>query len=364
MSSSLRSLLPLFSREHDAGCPLVLATVVRTAGPSYTKPGAMMLIAASGEYAGLLSGGCLEGDLAEHGRQVLNTGQPHLVRYDMHGPEDLLFGLGSGCEGSMEILLQRLDPAEDWQPMKRLVSAWQARRREELVLVVRSQDPALQPGSGLFIRDGSIFGSRAAADLATAPQAAGIELLRLTVEPPARVLLLGAGADALPVAQMASFLGWHLTVIDHRPHYARADRFPEAELVLEGGPAALSELLADSHRSASIAAAIVMSHHFLSDRAYLTALVGTSIPYVGLLGPVVRRERLLSQMGPAATRLRGRLCSPIGLDLGADSPEAIALAIAAELQGHLRGRQRIEPLSQQREGHGRLHHSQPDPVDS
>jgi xanthine/CO dehydrogenase XdhC/CoxF family maturation factor len=243
------------------------------------------------------------------------------------------------------------------------VSAWQARRSEELLLVIRSQDPALQPGSGLFTRDGATFGSTAAAGLGTT-QAGDVDLLRFSVEPPARVLLLGAGADALPVAQMAEFLGWHLTVIDHRPHYARAERFPAAELVLEGGPAALCELLADSHRSASIAAAIVMSHHFLSDRAYLTALAGTNIPYVGLLGPVVRRERLLSQIGPSAGRLRGRLCSPIGLDLGADSPEAIALAIAAELQGRLRGRQRIEPMSQQQGAHGRLHQPLTDPVDS
>jgi xanthine dehydrogenase accessory factor len=364
MSSSFRSLLPLFCRERAAGRPLVLATVVGTAGPTYTKPGAMMLIAGTGEYAGLLSGGCLEGDLAEHGRQVLTDGRSHLVRYDMHGPEDLLFGLGSGCEGTMEILLQRLDPADDWQPMSRLLSAWQARRSEDLMLVIRSQDPALPPGSGLFIQDDTAFGSGAAALLRSSSATPDIDLLRITIEPPARVLLLGAGADALPVAQMASFLGWDLTVIDHRPHYARAERFPSADLVLEGGPAALSELLASAQRSASIAAAIVMSHHFLSDRAYLMALAGTNIPYVGLLGPVARRERLLSQMGPQAGRLRDRLCSPIGLDLGADSPEAIALAIAAELHGRLRGRQRIEPMSLTSEDRGRPHYTLPDSVDS
>lgn len=365
MSSSLRSLLPLFLRERAAGRALVLATVVGTAGPTYTKPGAMMLIAGSGEYAGLLSGGCLEGDLAEHGSQVLTSGQPHLVRYHMHGPEDLLFGLGSGCEGTMEILLQRLDPAAEWQPMTRLVSTWQARRSEELVLVVRSQDSALQPGSGVFLGDGFAFGSSAVAMFRSgAEAAAGIDVLRIAIEPPARVLLLGAGADALPVAQLASFLGWDLTVIDHRPHYARAERFPTAELVLEGGPAALSELLASSHRSASIAAAIVMSHHFLSDLAYLMALASTNIPYVGLLGPVTRRERLLTQIGLQAARLRDRLCSPIGLDLGADTPEAIALAIAAELQGRLRGRQRIEPMSLKGEERGPRHFSLPDSVDS
>jgi xanthine/CO dehydrogenase XdhC/CoxF family maturation factor len=364
MSGSFRSLLPLFVRERAAGRALVLATVTRTEGPTYTKAGALMLIADSGEYAGLLSGGCLEGDLAEHGRCVLATGCSQLVRYDMHGPEDLLFGLGSGCEGSMEILLQRLDPAEDWQPMTRLASAWQARRSEELVLVVKSQHRALLPGSGLFTRDGVAFGPSAAAVSGSASLLIpGVEVLRFSIAPAPRVLLLGAGADALPVAQMAAFLGWHLTVIDHRPHYARAERFPSAELVLEGGPAALSELLADPARSASVAAAIVMSHHFLSDRGYLAALAGSDIPYVGLLGPVTRRERLLAQIGPSAARLRTRLCSPIGLDLGADSPEAIALAIAAELQGHLRGRQLIEPMSLRPEERSRIC-SLPDTVQS
>jgi xanthine/CO dehydrogenase XdhC/CoxF family maturation factor len=109
MSSSLQRLLPLFERDWARHLPLVLATLVRTDGSTYTKPGAHMLIAGNGEYAGLLSGGCLEGDLAEHGRAVLATGVAKLARYNTQGAEDLLFGLGSGCEGTMDILLRRLD---------------------------------------------------------------------------------------------------------------------------------------------------------------------------------------------------------------------------------------------------------------
>jgi xanthine/CO dehydrogenase XdhC/CoxF family maturation factor len=109
MSSSLQRLLPLFERDWARHLPLVLATLVRTDGSTYTKPGAHMLIAGNGEYAGLLSGGCLEGDLAEHGRAVLATGVTKLARYNTQGAEDLLFGLGSGCEGTMDILLRRLD---------------------------------------------------------------------------------------------------------------------------------------------------------------------------------------------------------------------------------------------------------------
>lgn len=321
-----------------------------------------MLIAASGEYAGLLSGGCLEGDLAEHGRQVLTDGLPKMVRYDMHGPDDLLFGLGSGCEGAMDILLTRLDPAMGWEPMGRLVDAWEAGRAVEWWLVVESTAPGLPVGSGFFPRDGVSFGvpgNRASApshfaldpriDVGSTADLGDARILRLKLLPPPRVLLLGAGPDALPVAQMADLLGWQLLVIDHRPRYATRERFPNADLVLDGGPAALSELLAQPQRATSIAAAVVMSHHFLSDQKYLAALAGSEIPYIGLLGPTVRRERMMTQLGPLAARLRGRLRSPVGLDLGADSPESIALAIAAEIQAHLAGRDRIGPMSQQRD---------------
>jgi xanthine dehydrogenase accessory factor len=359
MSSSLRSLLPLFERERQSARPLVLATVVRTDGPTYTKAGALMLIAESGEYSGLLSGGCLEGDLAEHGRAVLRDGIAKVVRYDMHGPDDLLFGLGSGCEGAMNILLQRLEGAEDWQPMTRLASAWQAGQSEGLLLIVNSEVADLPPGSGIFLSDAMPFGRispRALTALLEEPRIGppsrflprafpGIDVLALFETPAPSIVLLGAGPDAAPVAELAAFLGWNLMVIDHRPHYARPERFPRAAKVLDGGAPTLARLLQSG--SKTFAAAIVMSHHYLSDHNYLAVLANSDVPYVGLLGPAVRRDRLLSQLGAPAARLRGRLHSPIGLDLGADTPEAIALAIVAEIQGRLSGRTSIASLSPQ-----------------
>ncbi len=363
MSAVLRSVMPLFRREREAGRALLLATVVQTSGPTYTKPGALMLIAESGEYAGLLSGGCLEGDLAEHGREVHQRGVPRLLHYDAHGPEDLLFGLGSGCEGAMDILVQRLGHTDNWQPMTRLASAWQSRRAEGLLLVVRSENEDLPAGSGVFLGDAEPFGSPNAAGIADLaalaadrltdgssrfiPQALpGVDLLELIEAAAPRVLLLGAGPDALPVAELVVFMGWSLTVIDHRPHYAQRERFPGAERVLEGGAQALSTLLRNEPSgSERFAAAIVMSHHFISDRNYLAALAGSDIPYVGLLGPAVRCDRLLSQSGAAATALGTRLRSPVGLDLGGASPEGIALAIVAEIQATLTGRQHVGSLN-------------------
>jgi xanthine dehydrogenase accessory factor len=362
-SHSLQQLLPLFERERAAARSMVMATVLRTSGPTYSKPGALMLISDRGEYAGVLSGGCLEGDLLEHSRRVLRDGVAQLISYDMRGPDDLLFGLGSGCEGAMDILLQRLDPQTHWQPMQRLTQAWHAQRPQSLLLIARSTNASWPCGAGMFSDDGVVFGGAMADSgellssvraLATrslqhdssrylAQGLPGFDLLALHQAPPVQVLLLGAGPDAQPVAQFAALLGWQVTVIDHRPHYARAARFNGARAVLDTGPAGLRDLL--EQVAVAFDAAIIMSHHLATDLAYLRAIADTSIPYVGLLGPIVRRDRLLAQMGPLATRLSGRLRAPVGLDLGAGGPQSIALAIVAELQGTLAGRVNVEPMS-------------------
>jgi len=173
----------------------------------------------------------------------------------------------------------------------------------------------------------------------------GVDVPGLNATPGPRVLLLGAGPDAQPVPQLAAFLGWSFTVIDHRPHYAKPELLPQAELVLDRGQPALARLLqAEPPYRERFAAAIVMSHHFLSDRNYLAALANTDIP-VGLLDPYLRRERLHSQLGQHAAQSHTRLRSPVGLDLGADTPEAIALVIVAEIQGFLPGGERISSLS-------------------
>jgi xanthine dehydrogenase accessory factor len=361
MSLSLQRLLPLFERERILRHPMVLATLVRTSGPTYSKPGAHMLLAANGQYAGLLSGGCLEGDLAEHAHAVLASGTARLVSYDMRGPDDLLFGMGSGCEGAMDILLQRLDADGEWQPMTRLAAAWRAQRATGLLLVVRSDDPAWPPGAGVYADDSELFGTNAGREAALAPLRAlaasvsrercshflpqavpGIDVLALSQPPPVQILLLGAGPDAQPVVELAAFLGWRVTVIDHRSHYAQAERFPDAAAVLEGGAPALVRLLA-----APVAwdAAIVMSHHLASDLGYLRVLAGSDIAYVGLLGPRARGQRLLAELGADAARLHARLRAPIGLDLGAAAPEAIALSIIAEIYAAIAGRETIGSMS-------------------
>src|SRR6266446_2107190 len=138
MESFLTPLLPLYERERAAGRDLALAINLHTAGSTYSKPGALLLIAANGDYAGLLSGGCLEGDLRERARSVIETGEPRIVSYDMRGPEDLLWGLGLGCEGAMQILLLRAGPDRDWQPLTHLARALEAHAPTAIGIVTES----------------------------------------------------------------------------------------------------------------------------------------------------------------------------------------------------------------------------------
>jgi xanthine/CO dehydrogenase XdhC/CoxF family maturation factor len=151
---------------------------------------------------------------------------------------------------------------------------------------------------------------------------------------PARLLVLGAGPDAMPLVEMAGLLDWHVTVLDHRPAYAVAERFPRAKRV----EVRHAEQLNGELRTNRYDAAVVMSHHLPSDERYLRALAHSDVPYVGLLGPAPRRARLMHELGPSAAALEGRLYGPIGLDIGASTPEAIALSIVAEIQAFQTGR--------------------------
>ncbi len=350
METLIAPLLPLYERERRAGRAVALAVVAHTNGSTYRKPGALMLIAADGEYAGLLSGGCLESDLHEHALQVLASGQAKLVSYDTGGSDDLLWGLGVGCEGAMQILLLRVGPQNGWQPLELFSAAYQRHERVAVAVVVASPDSALPPGS-IVMTEGTAGGHCAPLPLQDAIQAlltralatgrpgmlgGSTEALRVLALPlalPPRLLLLGGGPDAQPLVDLAARLAWHITVHDHRSAYAQPVRFPHAEEVVLGRPEALAQTL----DLARFDAAIVMSHHLASDLAYLRVLSASRIPYVGLLGPANRREKLLGDLGEDAAGLNGRLRSPIGLNIGGRAPESIALAIVAEIHARLHG---------------------------
>ena len=345
---SCHHLLALFERNRESDRPLVLCTVIRTGGSTYAKPGAQMLIAGDGEYAGLLSGGCLEGDLREHAREVASTGQARVVSYDLRSSTDQLFGLGAGCEGAMDVLLSRISAVDGWQPMPYLAAAWRRGDSARVAFVTQSGVPNVDLGLS-FPAEGEL--PEAARDDAalrelhdTAIRVSAISLVRAprldvelfvtTVAPPPRLLLLGGGPDARPVAELADFLGWRVTVVDHRASYLVPARFPASARLIE----TRTTELASTVKLADFAAAIVMSHHLESDLHYLRALAASPVPYVGLLGPAARREKLLQDLGADAAGLLERLRAPVGLDIGGRSPESIALSIIGEVHAALNGR--------------------------
>jgi xanthine/CO dehydrogenase XdhC/CoxF family maturation factor len=345
LEAPLSLLVRDFRRLRAAGRPIVLATVVDTAGSTYRKAGTRMLIAADGEVHGLLSGGCLEQDLVSYAADVRASGTPRLASYDMRGDDDLLFGLGAGCEGAMRILLQRVGPDEGWQPLEALAQAVEARRRGALATVVTAGPDA--PPAGTCFWDGgpaagaepeALAAARAAVAAAGAPRVVSldgppIEALVTPVLPPPALLVLGAGPDARPLARLALEVGLEVTVVDHRPAYADPARFPGCRVVCHDADDVAAAVDLDAFD-----AAVVMSHHLPSDAHYLRALAARGPAYVGLLGPSHRRQRLLAEIGPAAAGLAGRLRGPVGLDIGARTPEAIAIAIVGEVHAVLAGR--------------------------
>jgi xanthine/CO dehydrogenase XdhC/CoxF family maturation factor len=344
---SARRILEAFERWRSARVPLVLGTVAGTEGSTYTKAGHRILLTGTGEFQGLVSGGCLEGDLAEHARGVIASGQAQLLTYDLRDENDELFGLGIGCNGLFRILLQPLRAESDYAPFADIARAWMGDAAVVAATVVDSSDPELPAGATIVTLPDALSAWRVpdtwrARLLATTRELAGARdpslvtetldqqrarVLYAPIRPIPRLLILGAGLDAVPLIDIATRLGWRVTVADHRlAHLARGD-LRDAERALRVDAKQVSHDITLTH----YAAAVVMSHHLETDRAYLAALADSAIPYVGLLGPVARRERLLDDLGAAGRKLADRLHAPVGLQIGADSPETIALAILTEI---------------------------------
>lgn len=344
------------------GC--ALATLVYVEGSSYRGVGARALALPDGSTVGLISGGCLEGDLLERAGEVLADGRPRIVRYDSTSPEDALLGLGLGCNGVVEVLLERVTAADAAAAARYLPLLRQARndgRRAALATVYRSPE-ADEVGSRLALIEAAAAPARPATphyfgplrdglreamarDLAAlldhgrsraaAYEAAGdrVQALLELVEPPLALTVCGAGPDAQPLVTLAAGLGWAPLVFDHRASFARPDRFPDAVRVVTAAREEFSAAVPPRPGEA----AVLMTHSYPADLLYLEQLAPRNLRYLGVLGPRRRLDRLLAELGPRAPA-EGVLYGPAGLDIGADTPAEIALAIAAEIRAVLAGR--------------------------
>ena len=351
---NVSKLQDFFERRRDRGVPLVLATVYETSGSTYSKPGVRMLIDENGIFQGMLSGGCLEGDLGIRARIVIDSGQAQTVTYDLASDNDELWGMGVGCDGLMRVFLQAVTAADDYAPLEKILGCYTGRERAVAATVIGSTISGLPAGATLLAAGDERFnsgwpeesasavngmieaaiasGETTLADVETGDGTASVLVSVIDAVP--RLLVLGAGLDAEPLVRFADELGWKVTIADHRPAYVDNNDFAGAELRV-CCPAAE---LADNVELDEFDLAIVMSHHLASDRSYLEQLASSRIPYIGLLGPPGRRDRLLRELGDAADAIRERVHGPAGLDLGGRGPAVIALSIIAEMQSALSAR--------------------------
>jgi xanthine dehydrogenase accessory factor len=288
----------------------VLAIVVATSGSTYRKPGALIVLG-EGAREGWMSGGCLEAELELAGRETLAAGAPRRVSFNTQGDDDLVFGSASGCRGEIHLLLL---PVDSRAPLVEALRAFDA-GGAALELELR------EDGAGRAALDGRRWQWSATFPSATSTA------WSLRLAPPPRVLLLGAGPETATLVRYAQALGWRVDAVEQRGRWHDAVRFADSRSA--AAPRDVAAL------AAGCDAAIVMSHHYSNDRDYLAALAQVDVAFVGLLGPPARRDALLAELGPdVGARLRPRLHAPVGLRLGGEGPEAIALAIVAGLQQH------------------------------
>ena len=342
---SIRRTVQRFAEWRQHGDVLVLATVYETMGSTYSKAGHRSLIAANGDYQGLVSGGCLEGDLAERASRIREARQATAITYDLRDEADDLWGLGVGCNGLIRVFLQPLVPEQDYEPFAAIARRLMGTERAAVATVIEPGGSPLALGSTLIrTADSSESWDLDAAgaerlaggcdealrsgDSRYVDDDSGAGILYSVLAPVPRLLVLGAGPDAVPLVRMAAEVGWLVTVADHRPAYIDRGGFEAAERVATIDPPALGREI----DLETFDAVIVMSHHLATDRTYLAQLATIGAGYVGVLGPPARKARLLEEVGAVGEKLRPRLKGPVGLDIGADSPESIAVSILAELQ--------------------------------
>jgi xanthine dehydrogenase accessory factor len=338
-----------------------LATVVKTKGSTYRRPGARMLMSADGNIVGAISGGCLENDVFEHAKIVMATGEPMLVKYDPDVTEEIIWALGLGCNGAVYILIEPVN--------QQLTFIADCLRQKKSCAIPRTESFAYATvfstagieavGNHLILNEDKILINEIAdatlnqaiindAEAALAKQRSIIKTYQLetgfvevfieVIKPPTPLIIFGAGQDAIPVAGFAEDLGWYVTVVDHRPTYLNPKRFNATSNLIHTAPDV-------AHKHISLeknTVALVMTHNYFHDREHLKMLLPSNVRYIGVLGPKSRTAQLLEDLhsqGAVYTQEQlSRLYAPVGIDIGAETPVEVALSIVTEIQAVLANR--------------------------
>jgi xanthine dehydrogenase accessory factor len=331
----------------EAGSPAVLATVAGVKGSAYRRPGAKMLLDPEGGGAGSITAGCLEDEVRALATDVLEAGEPRVETWDLTGDDDV-WGLGVGCNGVITVLLEPL--SDSYRPV---VDARLAGEPIGVATVVGTDDGTdAELGSRAYYRPGEGFEGdiddtvleelEGAAEtlvaggkgetLAVETGSGTVEVFVEGVRPPPELVVFGSGHDVGPVVELAKLVDFRVTVVPFRGGHADSGRFPGADEVASASPRDVAETRewdADTY-------AVIMSHNFLDDRIALEELLGTSVPYIGLMGPKKRFEEMREEFAEEGRTFTEdeleRIYTPIGLNLGGDTPYQIAQSIVAEVQ--------------------------------
>lgn len=357
----MKEIADIIKAYHQAlgeGKRMALATVVHVEGSSYRRPGARMLVTEDGQLTGAISGGCLEGDALRKALLAISQQSNKLVTYDTMDDDDAKFGVQLGCNGIVHILFEPIDSEKEYNPIALLVKATRERINSVLVTLFSMTERTNQPGTGILLVDdqSAIFSADEFAKYVETflndaeavfenqesvfntysfhqqKLTAFIEFLK----PPVSLVIVGAGNDAIPLAGMASLLGWAITVADGRANQATAERFPMADRILVSKSADLvSQIECDSQT-----VFVLMTHNYNYDLAVLREFVLTEDPvYIGSLGPKKKLEKMFLELGDDGITLtekqKSRIYGPVGLDIGAETSEEIALSVLAEIKAVL-----------------------------
>ncbi len=343
----------------ETGEGAALATVIATSGSTYRRPGARMLVT-QGESVGAVSAGCLEEEVRAVGLRVLQKGKPERLRFDTTEEMDKVAGTGLGCRGTIDVFVEPLTPER-----AQLYIALQEALAEDRACTLGMEIPG---GRRVLLADGdpplgeldepplreriASVGERLSPRRPTAllPHA-GREIYVERVEPPLKLVVFGAGYDAQPLVKLAKELGFRVTVADPRPQYLTKERFPEADRLVPAHPSEAPEKVEVDGRTFLV----ILTHNYLQDLELLGWALGTEAPYIGQIGPRARTEELLADLererGPLPPGAREKLYGPVGLDVGAETPEEIALSVLSEILAVKNGR----PGRSLRESRGPIH---------
>jgi xanthine dehydrogenase accessory factor len=335
-------VLDFLARMAALGRPAALATVVQVRGSAYRREGAKLAASLDGQSAGNVSGGCLEQDVREVARRVIQSGRPEIRSYCSSGDEIAAWDLGVGCEGQVEILVEPAGP----RPVERNLLDG-----EQPFSVCTVLDPMHQAGQPRLVItadrwEGDLGSPELNRDVVqTARERSGLapsgmqKVMGSPVffdlfQPPPLLLVCGAGDDARPLAELALGIGFRVVVADRRPGHLLPERFvPGVRLVRATG-----EELASQVALHDDCYAVVMTHNYADDLAYLRLLRASPVPYLGVLGPRQRTDRMLSQLESSPAGGADKVYGPVGLDLGTEGAEQVAIAVIAEILSVRSGR--------------------------